>query len=214
MKILKLQRKNSKLRTEATFKALLDATIPRTTEFVEKKDEVHSFGAVDLDTYKYPIWGLDHSTFISIFKMNFKIHLSKPTAEMLDIAAKELIDKRENKESINYSILNKEGEFAALSPNDRFRAIMLLEELKVNLKNLPIPFWNNWQFANPIIKTMIMFNTIGYYSGWSELNQTSMQTYEKRKEEDIPTSWKQVGYPGPSNGYHALRGYLFKKFTE
>jgi len=36
MKILECQRKASQLHTEATFKALLDATIPRTTEFVEK----------------------------------------------------------------------------------------------------------------------------------------------------------------------------------
>ena len=86
--------------------------------------------------------------------MNFKIHLSKPTAKILNIADKQLIDKAENKEPINYSILYKDGEFAALAQGDCFRAIMLLEELKVNLKSLPIPFWNNWRFTNSIIKTM------------------------------------------------------------
>lgn len=214
MKILKCQRKTSQLNTEVTFKALLDATIPRTTESVEKKDEIQSLGAVDLNTYKYQIWALDHCFYISIFKINFRIQLSESTAKMLDIAARKLMDKGENEESINYSILQKEGEFSALTTSDRFRAIMLLKEFKVSLSSLPIPFWNNWRYVNSILDAMIMYNTIGYYSGWLEEHLTSMESYEKQKTESLPLSWRQVGYPGPSNGYHALRGYMFEKFTE
>lgn len=49
----------------------------------------------------------------------------------------------------------------------------------------------------------------GYYSEWSGYGTTRLAPPNERKFEYAPISWKQVEYPGPSLGYHALRPYQF-----
>ena len=61
------------------------------------------------------------------------------------------------------------------------------------------------------LNTLTVF---GYYSEWSEYGVTRLAQFEERKLEEMPVSWKQVGYPGRSYRYHALRGYLVEKFIE
>ena len=133
---------------------------------------------------------------------------------MLNIAARKLIDSEGNKELVNFTILLGEGAFAALSSNDRFRAITLLEQNKVDITLLPIPFYNNPGFILSLTGGIAMFATIGYYTEWSGYGSSRMDTPEKRKLEHFPVGWNQVGYPGPSKGYHAFRGYLEEKYTE
>ena len=59
--------------------------------------------------------------------------------------------------------------------------------------------------AFPVVSTTMM----GYYSEWSGYGSTRLDEPNQRKLEYYPISWKQVGYPGPSLGYHALRSYQF-----
>lgn len=47
--------------------------------------------------------------------------------------------------------------------------------------------------------------TMGFYSEWSGYGSTRLKPPNERVFEFPPISWKQVGYPGPSLGYHALR---------
>jgi len=200
--------------TKSTFNALLDAIIPGTHETSENKGSIQLSGALASHTDEYEIWLLDHFLSLNITNLNFNIYLANATAKMLNIAARKLIDSEGNKELVNFTILLGEGAFAALSSNDRFRAITLLEQNKVDITLLPIPFYNNPGFILSLTGGIAMFATIGYYTEWSGYGSSRMDTPEKRKLEHFPVGWNQVGYPGPSKGYHAFRGYLEEKYTE
>lgn len=204
---IKFQSKSPLPETQAAFKAFVDAVVPKTPEF--------SFGASDLHIDEYLIWTLDH--FVSIFivvKGGVNIALSNATAEMLNIAAKGLIDTGGNKEPFNPDKVRMEGAFAALEPGDRFRAITLLEQHKVDLASLPFPFLINQGFVLGVTSILNLLTTLGYYSEWSANASTRLEQPEKRIIEQFPASWKEVGYPGPSQGYHAFRGYLIDKYTD
>jgi len=201
-------------KTKSTFNALVNAIIPRTPETSEKQGSIQLSEAVASHTDEYEIWSLDHFLSLDISILNFSIYLANATAKMLEMASKQLIDSKKNKEPINFTILLEEGAFAALASNDRFRAITLLEQNKVDITLLPIPFRNNPGFIFAITGGIAMFATIGYYTEWSGYGSSRMNTPEKRKLEHFPIGWKQVGYPGPSKGYHAFRGYLVEESTE
>lgn len=209
--MIKFQSKNILPQTRAAFEALLDAVVPNTPELAERQGSVQSSGAVDLNIDEYQIWTLDHYLSLIIVAANLNVYLANATAEMLNIAARQLIDSEDNKKPVNTAFLFEEGAFAALEPSDRFRAITLLEQLKVDLAGLPVPFHNNPGFVLGIVGIISILATKGYYSEWSGYGSTRLETPENRRIEHFPTGWKQVGYPGPSKGYHALRGYITEK---
>ena len=60
-------------------------------------------------------------------------------------------------------------------------------------------------FAYSFVGSLIRFTMMGYYSEWSGYGSTRLEAPDQRKLEYFPLSWKQVGYPGPSLGYRALR---------
>ena len=214
LEVIKYQSKRPLPNTIETFKALVDAVVPRTPALSEELESIHSFGALDLHADEYQMWSLNHYLSLNIVIVDFNIYLANTTAKVLDIAARQLIYMEGNKEPINSTITVDECAFSALAQSDRFRAITLLEQLNVDLASLPIPFRNNSGVVLPVIGAVIMLTTIGYYSEWSGYGSTCMETPEKRRLESFPIGWKQIGYPGPSKGYHALRGYLVEKFTD
>ena len=59
------------------------------------------------------------------------------------------------------------------------------------------------------IISVIPTTMMGYYSEWYGYGSTRLNEPNQRVLEFYPFSWKQVGYPGPSLGYHALRAYNF-----
>ncbi len=209
--MLKTQSKHKLSYANATFKALNDAVIPQPPK---KQDQMQSADILEHRIDAYQAWTLNHSLSPTVFKLVLNIHLAKPTAKILDTAARQLIKNNGNKEPINPVILNEAGAFAALAPSDRLRSLSLLEQLKVNSLSLPFLFFNNPGLVLSIIGTLIMLTTIGYYSGWTGYGSTSLETPEKRTIESFPASWKQAGYPGPAKGYHGFRGYLIDEFTE
>jgi hypothetical protein len=214
MKIMKLKQKQSRMHIKAVFKALVDAAIPRTCDPVEKNGDIQSFGALDSNVDEYHEWSLGRALSVNALKIDFTVDLAKPTVKMLDTAARLLIDTIGNHEPVNLDKLRQEGEFSALAPSDRFRAMLLLEQLKINPSSLPVPFWNNTGLVLHVITSLNFFNTFFYYSGWSELGSENIEITGKNKLEYSPVSWKQVGYPGPSKGYHAFRGYLNENFMK
>lgn len=205
--IIKNQSKYSLPNTKSTFKAYIEAIMPMTTETLEKQESNMTCGAVNSHIDEYEIWSLNHLLSLNIIITNFSIHLANATAKMLEIAAEQLIYQQENKDVINSEMSRSEGKFACLSPNDRFKAITLLEQNKVDITKLPVPFHNNHGFVLVVLGEMAMLSTLSYYNEWSGFASSRMETPEKRKLEFFPVSWKQVGYPGPSNGYHDFRGY-------
>jgi len=195
-KLINYQLNNSQQHTQATFQALVDAIVPRTPRLAEEYGRIQYYGALDLYTDEYLIMSLNH----------YYIPLAKPTAQMLDVAAEQLVLIRGNERLLDFSMYPGGGTFAALAPSDRFRALTLLEQLQVNLTNLPIPFQDNPELVLSITFALNRFTLMGYYSEWSGYGSTRLDTPNQRILEYFPLNWQQVGYPGPSLGYRALRG--------
>lgn len=214
MSLLKISKINEISHTNETFKALIEALAPESQNLIVKYENRILHEVSYQSVYEYEIWTLNHSLSQTILKIKFNINLANPTAKMLDKAAKQLIESKNNKEPVNSDILRKIGDFAALAPSDRLLAIDLLEKLRVNLSSLPIPFWNNAGFVLLIVGELMMLNTIGYYSGGHGYDFSNLKIGARDKSENYYSSWKEVGYPGPSKGYKCLKGYLIDKFTE
>lgn len=181
--------------TTETFKALVDAVIPRTPGLAEEYGKIQYFGALNLHTYEYLIITLNY----------YFIPMSEPTAVMLDMAADQLIFIGENTRLLDFSQFPGGGTFAALAPVDRFRALTLLDELKVNLSDLPMPYTDNPGFVTTFAGILTRYTMMGYYSEWFGYGSTRLMPPDDRKLEFYPLSWSQVGYPGPSLGYRVLR---------
>lgn len=58
---------------------------------------------------------------------------------------------------------------------------------------------------NSIIFKLIRYTMMGYYSEWYGYGKTRLLSPNQRTLQFYPLSWKQIGYPGPSLGYRALR---------
>jgi len=193
-KLIKCQ-KDSLRRTQETFQAFVDAIIPRTPGLAEEYGRIQFFGALDLHTDEYITLSLDY----------YYIPLAEITAEMLDVAAEQLVVMDGNNRLINFPKFMGGSAFAALEPSDRLRALTLLEQIHIYLADLPIPFRDNPELILYITSALNRFTMMGYYSEWSGYGSTRLATPNQRKLEYFPISWKQIGYPGPSLGYRALR---------
>jgi hypothetical protein len=180
--------------TDEIFKAYVDAIIPRTPGLAEVYGRIQYYGALDLNTDEYMIMSLN----------NFEFPIANPSAEMLNIAAEQLVslDRSIRMEFSRYTGWNT---FAVLPPLDRFRALTLLEDLRFHLSILPLPFQDNPGYILYTTSVLNRLALMGYYSEWSGYGSTRLQSPNQRTLEYFPVSWQQVGYPGPSLGYRALR---------
>jgi len=200
-KMVKYQ-KDSSRRTQETFQAYVDAVIPRTPGLAEEFGRIQFFGALNLHTDEYVMLSLNY----------YYIPMAEPTAEMLDVAAEQLVIMDANKSLVNFSRFMGGSAFAAIDHNDRFRAITLLEQLNIYLADLPIPFQGNSELILYTTSSLNRFTMMGYYSEWSGYGSTRLETPNQRILEYHPLSWKQIGYPGPSLGYRVLRkGDLYER---
>ncbi len=180
--------------TQATFMALVDAMIPQSPELAEEYGRIQFYGAIDLYIDEYMIMSLN----------NAAVPLAAPAAELLDVAAEELIAAGGNQGSLDFSRYPGGGTFSALTAEDRFRAITLLMQPNINQELLPVPFRNNVALEQSTVGTIIRLVFMGYYSEWSGYGSTRLSPPGERVLEEFPVSWKQVGYPGPSLGYRVL----------
>lgn len=173
---------------EETFLSLVDAFIPRTLALADIYGRVQYFGALDQDTAYYLIMTLNY----------YFLPLAIPTAELLNEAAKEYIYLSEDQVLLNNSFVTRGGFFSALSPGDRFGVLRLVEQLK-----------DTDEFILSITSALNRFTMLGYYSEWFGYGSTRLSPPNDRNLEFYPLSWEQVGYPGPSLGYPALRLYNY-----
>ena len=203
--ILGIPGESAVIHTSETFRAFVDATIPQTPELASELGEIQYFGALDFDIDQFMIYLLNRVEVIP---------LAIQTAIMLDMAAEELVALGENEHFLNFSIYVGGGTFAALAPSDRFRAVILLEELRLNLENLPFPYQNNPALVLTVTNSLNRITTMGYYSEWWGYGTTRLEESDDRVLEYLPISWEQVGFPRPSLGYRALRRYVYEEFTE
>jgi hypothetical protein len=180
--------------TDEIFKAFADAILPRTPGLAEEFGRIQYFGALDLYTDEYLIMSFNH----------YYIPLAEPIAQMLETAAKELVFA-EGPGRISGPEAAQWSTFGELAPTDRLRALTLLEQGMVNTSDLPEPFQDNQDYILYILNALNRFTLMGYYSEWSGYGSTRLEAPSRRSLEYFPLSWEQVGYPGPSLGYRALR---------
>lgn len=190
--------------TTATFRALVEAIVPQSPAYAVYGAE-YAAGAVELQIHDYMIWELDHwfSFFFGINLTNYP--LAAPTAAMLNAGAEQFIASGQAQTPL-YTMAG--GAFASLSPRDRIRTLAMLENLQVDLGSLPPPYRDDGGFLKFMIDFLNRQTMFGNYSEWNAYGSTRLNTPVRRRLEYFPISWRQVGYPGVSLGYRALRGFL------
>jgi hypothetical protein len=200
----------SDLHTLATFQALVDSIIPHTPNPSATFGDVQVLGALNLSVYEYIIWDLDYSLPIPIEQQMNLINktLSKSTAQLLDAAATQLIKTGKAKCPLNVWAFPGGGPFAALSRNDRLRAITLLEQLEMDLSSLDVPYQNNPGLIRNLIDAIHQLTLFGFYSEWPAYGTTKLFLPDYRQIEYFPIGWFQSNYPGPAFGYRDFRGFL------
>ncbi|USK72296.1 hypothetical protein [Peribacillus asahii] len=197
------------LHTQATFQALVHAIIPNTL-WITTSGVIEGIERLDLKVYEYIIWTLDYSLAIPIKRQLNLINtsMSKSTAQLLDAAASQLIWSGQVKSPLNGWAFLGGGSFAALLRDDRLRVIAFLDQLKINLGSLPIPYQNNPGLIRNMMDVLSQLTMFGYYSEWNAYGTTRLLPPDYRQIEYFPVGWIQSGYPGPAFGYRDLRGFL------
>lgn len=206
LELINFQSAEALTQTQLVFRALADAVIPGASSLPGQA--LQYLGGLDSHVDESLIWTLNHNVALMVTNKEIKIRLANATAEMLNVAARQLVWLGENKKPVDRELFDSQQSFAALELGDRFRAIKLLEALKVDTEMLPVPFRNSSDFVLAIVSVLILLITIGYYSEWSGHGSTRLEPPDRRVMEHFPVGWKQVGYPGLSKGYRAFRGYL------
>ncbi|WP_199614769.1 hypothetical protein [Paenibacillus alkalitolerans] len=192
--------------TYETFRALVDAIVPRTPELAVF-GQVQTAGAVDLHVHEYMIWEMDH-TLALMFGISLTVFpLAAPTAQMLNSGAVQFVARGAAQAAPNNQVWAI-SPFAALSPADRIRVLAMLEQLQVDLGLLPPPYKDDGGFVTFIIDYLNRGTMFGNYSEWPGYGTTRLNTPTMRRLEYFPIGWRQTGYPGVSSGYRAFRGYV------
>ena len=181
--------------TEKTFEAYADAILPRMPELALEYGEVQYYGAIDFNTNEYIIFVLDF----------FTVPLADPVAMAINLATWNLIYESEDHKPRDYHIKPKNNIFESLAPKERLIAIEQLQERNTNLENLPDVFYQDPEVILFVTSSLTLTAYMGYYSEWFGYGTTRLDMPNQRVLEFYPLSWRQIGYPGPSLGYRALR---------
>lgn len=197
-------------RTQATFQALVDAVLPAgaSPACAAPAEQAVATGSPCID--QYIIWELEHSVPIREKRQLALIHssLAKATAALLDAGAMQLIETGQAEcMAAGVSSFLDGGPFAALTRVDRLRAMTLLEQLNLDLQELPLPFRNNPAYIRNVVSALNQLTLFGYYSEWSAYGTTRLYPPDDRRLACFPCSWREVGYPGPAYGYRELPGF-------
>lgn len=165
-------------------------------------DAILQASPMDEVIYGYVIAVLDQ-TLPSTGNQGVTISLSKQTADLLDLAAFQLLYIEKG----IISVFSIEGVFTTLSRSERLKAINLLERLEVPLESLPEPFTNNPGLTQSMKNTITQLTFLGFYSEWTGYGTTRFNRPEYKCIECFPVGWIQTKYPGPAFGYRNLRGF-------
>jgi hypothetical protein len=168
-----------------TFQALVDAIIPRTPALAQEYGRIQYYGALDQQIDQFLIYELER----------YPVPMALPVAEILDATA--LLWRTTQG---YYGPVS----FAMLSPLERLSVIELLRQEAQAPEIMSIVSQVDpglWRTALSMLDT---YTLMGYYSEWFGYGTTRLNPPNERIMEFKPISWLQVGYPGPSQGYHVL----------
>lgn len=195
--------------TRSNIEALCAAIVPRTPELAQSHGPEHVPGADDVDLADYVIESFDayqehHLGPLSVPLRKVGIDtypFSIIIALLLDFVAIELLVRGGAQERVDRWSLS--GPFARLGPEDRLRALELLEDgvlagLASRLVG-PVPMVGAVRFLALGVNA---FPLLGYYSEWPG------------KDPETNPGWAQCDYPGPAPGYSEHMGYAVESFTD
>ncbi|UUZ79626.1 hypothetical protein LJK88_31575 [Paenibacillus sp. P26] len=157
------------------------------------------------------IWSLDHSLSLHSGLSLTVFRLSSATAALLQSGAVQPLASGKAQYPPGPPSPQFEpvpgSPFAQLAPVDRIRTLAMLEQLDVDLGDLPPPYRDDGGFVTYMVNYLTYATMFGNYSEWSAYGTTRTATPAERRLEYFPLSWRQVGYPGAAKGYRALRGF-------
>jgi hypothetical protein len=153
-----------------TFKALVDAIIPRTPGLAVEFGKIQFFGATDSYVDEFLRYSLDY----------YAQPLANPAAIMLNIAAEQLVNDDFR--------LSGDEPFASLSQMNRLRTLELLDQNQLDLENFPIPYQDNPRAVISTVNNINRLTMMGYYSEWSGYGSTRLDSPNKRVLEFVPIS--------------------------
>lgn len=208
--------------TRITFRAIVDAVLPETPELETTLGPDHVAGGLTIGLEDFVISYIDNGFQLGFpyFGPRGNIPLADPVAQVLDAAALTILDRNENTVSPSddhaFELLDSDesiqsnsiGPFARLSRSDRLRAIAILDEFEIEVSPIDDELF---EFDAGLIGQLVVgFTEMIYYSEWVGYDDFNVPPSFRVHSND-PTQiqgWRQTGYPGVSNGYVALRGYL------
>lgn len=218
---------------KATYRAVVDAVIPRTPELSGELGAEHVPGGLDIGLDSLLIEFIDELLTIASVDsadVNGNLPLSEPIALLLDAAAGELIATGENEDPpsidrvldvlsvedvVQATDLSDDPEraleqslFASLSRADRLKAIGTIDDVEFDTAEFPGPAV---ELDGALVGQLLVgFTQLLYYGEWSGYDDPSKPPSERTFADDELQSWKQTGFPGIIDGVAALRGYWSK----
>lgn len=186
--------------TVATFQALVDMVVPETPALADELGEEHRAGGLNVELERVTIGFLDSAINIAIPPANDDTGapLSEALADLMDSGASALLAQGANEDTPDPLRFEGGGPFASLSRLDRRRA---LAELEVQ------------DDLSLIVAVLVVAPMLLYYSertGYADFGAPPGE----RGFTGAVQSWEQTDYPGPANGYAALRGYEVDEQTD
>jgi hypothetical protein len=213
----------------ATYRAVVDAVVPRTPELASELGDAHVPGGLDVGLDEYLVTFVDSLfTVGSAGDLDGNLPLSEPVAILLDVAALKLVALGANEEppkldrvlelldvddllavdelSEDPELALQQSLFAGLSREDRLQAIEQLDAIDVDTAFLPGPVAE--LDAGLIGQLFVGFVEVIYYSEWQGYEDLTAPPSEREFSGEDVQSWDQTEFPGIIDGAAALRGYL------
>lgn len=209
--------------TADTFAALVDVVVPETPGLAIQLGDEHEPGglAIGLDEFlvtyvntlfQHGVEGVGHVG---------DIRLSEALTEVLDATSTELLARDLNEHPPGeYAPQGEDwsagGPFVRLHPEDRVRAMALLDEDEKDWSSAPLPGPVAEGDAGLFVQLAVSFTEVVYYSEWQGYPPGEGITAppSERPDRIAPSdvqSWSQTGFPGIATGHSALRGYASKE---
>jgi len=199
--------------TSATYRAVVDLVIPETPELVSELGPEHETGGLEADIDELLPRFIDEfvapeaaSPTITLGNQNVPgetteetVPLSEAVAGALEAAAEAFLASGRNEDDPEPGRFGPAGgAFASLSRRDR-------QTVMTDLEN------NGGSF---VVALVTAFPAILYYSEAPGYDDALNPPSELELDETELPGWDQTGYPGPADGYAALRGYEVQRFRE
>lgn len=182
--------------TTATHKAVVDAVVPPRPDAAPDGEP----GALAIDLHEALIHLLNGTFEVPtpVLEPAVDARLAESIAALLDEAAGELLAAGENEDEPRPDRFPGGGPFATLSRPDRLRAMGRFDD---------------GGDERVVAHVLCTYTTLLYYSEWDGYEAFDVPPGERTLVDDVQ-GWEQCGYPGPANGYAALRGYRVQRFRE